>query len=271
MPGSLEALAPGVYAWLTDVPSHHETNSGVVVAADGLTVFDVGPTPDAASELVEALRALTELPVKRLVLSGSHIDVVGGATAFALAGVYGSAQTSHHLDQEPNPAVWQKLHPEHDFAEVETRPVSHTVTENAHLCPASIAVPVPGPQFESLVMQVPGANVVFAGAVATFGVVPLGFEADFPKWISTLDQLVEWGEIFVPSHGSIGGREDVLALRNYLEAVIAAGGQVQSMPDGPWDDWAQAQFTAINVERAHMLANGDPSPPPSMLTLIGMA
>jgi len=268
MIGQLENIAPGVYAWLVEESSHSATNSGVAVAMDGLTVIDAGPTPRAAAPLAEAVAELTDLPVRRLVYSGSHIDVVGGSTAFPLAGVYGSGQCSHHLDQEPNPAVWARLNPGHDFTEVSTRPVSHTVTEAAHLCPASIAVPTGGPQFESLVVQVPSANVVFAGLVATFGSVPLGYEADFPRWIEALDQMAEWGEVFVPAHGPIGGVEELRELRSYFDAVLAAKGDRSAMAEGPWDYWADQHFTSINVERAHMLQLGDPSPPPSLLELL---
>ena len=270
MLGRLEQVAPGVYAWLVSETSHHATNSGVVIAADGLTVVDAGPTPAAVAPLASALGELTELPVRRLTYTGSHIDVTGGGSAFPLAAVYGSAQASHHLDQPPNPDVWKCLHPHHDFVDVATRPVSHTVAEAAHLCPASIAIPTSGPQFESLVVQVPGANVVFCGSVATFGVTPFGYEADFPRWIATLDALAEWGEIFVPAHGTVGGAEELVLLRSYLEAVVAAKGNPAAMAKGAWDQWSDSHFTDINIERAHMLESGDPSPPPSLLQMLDM-
>ena len=271
MTHTLEALAPGVYAWLADQVHHSHTNSGVVVASDSLTVIDAGLTPALSTALAEQLAALSPLPIKRMVLSSSHIDVVGGSTAFPLAAVYGSAQTSAHLDQPANPDIWKRLHPDYapDFDELATRPVTHTVAEPAHLCPASIVVPLSGPQFENLAVQVPGANVVFAGALASFGSTPLGYEADFPAWISSVDQLLSFGEIFVPSHGPVGGSEDLAEFRNYLEACVAAGGVASSLASGPWDSWVNPGFHEINVERAHMLSSGDPSPPPSMLRLLG--
>lgn len=272
MTGSLVPLAPGVYAWLHDEVSHAATNCGVIVAEDGMTIVDTGLVPSAAKPLADALGALTPLPVRRLALTGSHIDLVGGTTTFPLPAVYGSGQTSAHLDQEANPDVWTRLHRGHaeELTSVATRPVTHTVTEAAHLCPASIAVPCRGPQFESLVVQVPSANVVFAGAVASFGVVPLGFEADFPAWIDTLETMSDWGELFVPAHGPIGGVEELGELVDYLRACVDARGDVSSMADGPWDTWVGSGYTPINVERAAMLAAGDPAPPPSFRALLGL-
>lgn len=273
MSASLVALAPGVYAWIQDEIGRSTTNSGVILAEDGMTVVDAGLVPSASSELAGELASLTTLPIRRLILTGSHIDLVGGSRAFPLAAVYGSGQTSAHLDQEPNPGIWTKLHPAHqaELAELTTRSVTHTVAEPAHLCPASIAIPCGGLQFENLAVQVPSANVVFAGALATFGAVPLGFEADFAMWITTLDAMASWGELFVPSHGPIGGVEELAVLRSYLEACIDAKGDAGRMADGPWNQWTGQQHTLINVERAAMLANGDPSPPPSMLSMLGMA
>lgn len=268
---SLEPLAAGVYAWLANPGHHHLPNMGVVIAQDGLTVIDAGLTPQLSTPLANELAQLSPLPIRRLVLSSSHIDVVGGSSAFPLAAVYGSGQTSAHLDQEPNPDVWSRLHPSSaaDFTDLATRPVTHTVSEAAHLCPASIAVPLSGPQFENLAVQVPGANVVFTGALGTFGVAPLGYDADFPAWISSLDQLAGYGEIFIPANGPVGGIEELTELRNYLEACIGAQGDLAQLAAGPWNQWARPEYHLINVERAHLLASGDPSPPPAMLRLLG--
>jgi glyoxylase-like metal-dependent hydrolase (beta-lactamase superfamily II) len=269
---SLVPLAAGVYAWLHETAGHGATNSGVVIAEDGLTVIDAGVVPTSTNALALELSSLSPLPIRRLVLSGSHVDLVGGGASFPLAGVYGSMQTSTHLDQPPNPDAWSRLYPEHmrEFAELLTRPVTHVVTEPAHLCPASIAIPAPGLQFENLAVQVPAANVVFAGGLACFTTVPLGFEADFGAWIDTLDTMAAWGELFVPAHGPVGGHEELRDLRNYLEACMQAGGSTSRMPDGPWTTWQDQRFTPINIERAAMLATGDPSPPPSMLALLGI-
>lgn len=272
MSGTLQPLATGVVAWLADSPDHDHPNMGAIVAPDGITVVDSATTPHQAAPCIQALAELSPLPVRRLVLTSSHIGHVGGSTAFPLAAVYGSAQTSHLLDQPPNPAVWERLHHSHApaFADLATRPVSHTVAEAAHLCAASIAVPVGGQQFENLIVQVPGANVVFLGALAAFGVTPLGFEADPSAWIQSLEQCKEWGELFVPGHGPIGGHEEITVLQDYLQACIDAGGSLAGLANGPWRSWKNPEFHAINVERAQMLGSGDPSPPPSMMALLGM-
>ncbi len=257
---------------MADSPHPSSTNAGVVLAADGVTLVDAGAAPSCAAPLAQAIAELTPLPVRRLVLTGSHIDLVGGASAFPLAAVYGSGQTSDHLDQPANPEAWKRMHPSlaGEFDELPARPVSHVVTEAAHLCPASIAVPSGGPQFENLVVQVPSANVVFAGAVASFGTVPLGFESDFAAWATHLDTIAAYGEIFIPAHGPIGGVEELTELRDYLNACVDANGSLDALARGPWMSWENQRFHEVNVERAQMLAQGDPNPPPAMLRLLGL-
>ncbi|MGI9608431.1 MAG: MBL fold metallo-hydrolase [Acidimicrobiales bacterium] len=272
MSGTLAPIDTGVYAWLADHPSHGNPNAGVVIGSDGVTVIDSCTVPSQSIPLAAELAALTDLPIRRLLYTGSHLDQVGGSLAFPLAAVYGSAQTSDHLDQPANPDTWSRLHPGHasELSELVTRAVSHTVDEAAYLCPACIAVPTGGYQFENLVVQVPGSSVLFAGAMASFGVVPLGFDADFPAWIEALEALGQMGELFVPGHGHVGGTEELGLLRQYLNACVDAAGDPSRIPAGAWDSWADSHFTPINVERAAMLAAGDPSPPPSLLGLLGL-
>jgi hypothetical protein len=76
----------------------------------------------------------------------------------------------------------------------------------------------------------------------------------------------------VPGHGLLGGEADVADLADYLSACVEAKGDPSGIPAGPWDSWIERERDAINVERAAMLARGEPpdSIPPSMLRAIGL-
>ncbi len=269
MPDELVMLAPGV---LVRVADDDASTSGIVIAEDGVTVIDAGPTPLAAAGVAAAVAELTSTPVKRFVATSSHVLHAGGASAFPLAGVYGRAQTSDHLDQPPTPDIWGRMHPERarEFDdEVTTRRVTHTVTDAAHLCPASIAVPVAGFQFENLVVQVPAAGVVFAGSMVCTSEVPFGHGADPEVWLQSLSSMGNWGDIFVPARGHVAGPEALELTAAFITACINASGDPNRLASGPWNDWAHPERLPILVERAAMLRDGDPSPPPSMLRLIG--
>jgi cyclase len=271
MSGALHELAPGVHAWLADDPAVDRPNAGVIVDEDGITVVDALLTPAQAAPLAEAVAAFG-LPVRRLVLTSSHVQYVGGSSTFPLAAVYGTAQISAHLDQPPNVAGYQRLFPEHaaDLDELVTRPVSHTVTQAAYLTPTAIAAPCRGELAQNLVVQVPEAALLFGGAMCWFGVTPRCFDGDPAAWADAIDTLVTYAPIVVPGHGPIGGEEELRDLQAYLRACVDAAGDARRIPAGPWDAWAGREFDVVNVERAAMLARGDDGPPPSMLRILGL-
>jgi glyoxylase-like metal-dependent hydrolase (beta-lactamase superfamily II) len=207
------------------------------------------------------------------VLTSGLIPFVGGSSWFQQAAFYGSEHTSNLLDLPPNVAGYRLLHP--DFAgefddDLATRPISHVVDAPAALSDAVEVVPVIGPSPGNLVVLLPGAGVCFAGELCSFGVTPLGFEADFEAWLASLDALVDLAEVVVPGVGPIGGRAEIEALAGYLRACLGARGESDRLPAGPWDGWTDRRFDAVNVERAAAAARGDDRVPEAMLRLIGL-
>lgn len=265
----------GVHAWLHDDVRPGATNSGVIVDNDGVTVVDAQLTPAQGAALFAAVDGLG-LPIRRLALTSSHMPYVGGSSAFVLPAVYGTAQVSAHMDQEPNVDGCCSLYPAdaselHALAEHPCRRVTHTVAEAAWITPSVVVAPLTGEIDENLIVQVPEAQVVFAGALCSFGVTPMAGLGNPAAWADSLDTLLGWGEIFVPGHGPIGGKEEVIAQQSYLRACVAAEGDPSKLGDGPWREWSGQEYHAINIERAALLAAGNPEPPASLLRLLGAA
>jgi cyclase len=267
----LDLLDAGVHAWLQAPGRRGRPNAGAVVDADGVTVIDTLMTPEQYEPFAAAVEELG-VPVRRAVLTSSSVEQAGGTGRFKLAAVYGSRQASVHLDQPPNVDSWRGLYPDHAaaFDEVTTRPVSHVVASDVQLTPAVAVLTSGGQMAENLVVLVPGAQVLFAGAMCSFGATPLCWQGDPGRWADELDRLVALAPVVVPGHGPIGGEEEVRALQDYLRACVAARGDVDRLGDGPWDEWRDREHDAVNVERAAFLADGDDSIPPSMLRLAGL-
>ncbi len=269
----LEPLGPNVWAWLQSPHGHGRANAGVVLEDDGATVVDTLLTPTQAAPLAQRLEAMGA-PVRRAVLTSSHVEYVGGSSVFWMAARYGRPQTSALLDQPPNVDGYRRLFP--DWAdefddEFTTRPISHVVNTAAWLTPVVCAVPTGGQMAENLMLAVPSADVLFAGAMCSFGVTPNAFDGDPAAWAEALADVGEMATTIVPGIGPVGGADDVLALEAYLYACVEAEGDPGAIPAGPWDEWTDRHLDAVNVERAAMLAAGDRSVPPSMLRAIGLA
>jgi glyoxylase-like metal-dependent hydrolase (beta-lactamase superfamily II) len=270
----MDLLVPGVYAELAADPGHGRTNAAAVVDDDGITVVDtlmVASQWERFGTAVDALGA----PVRRVALTSSNVEFAGGTSRFRLAAVYGRPQASSHLDQPADPELFRRLHPA--FAaelddEFRTRPVSHVVDADVQLTPAVALVPMSGQQEENLVAVVPGASLVLAGAMCAFGVTPNAAQGDPARWADELDRLLDLAPIVVPGHGPVGGEEEVRDLQAYLRACVDAAGDPARLADGPWRGWSgAAEWDAVNVERAALLAEGRDEPPPTLLRRLGLA
>lgn len=272
----LVELGQGVFAWTHPSPRFGDSNVGVVIDEDGLSIIDTTATPDrgaATRRAIESLTAELELPIKRVIVTSSRVPFSGGSGAFWQAGFYGTDAASEQLDAPANPDAFRRLLPHleaaypHDFA---TRPITHTVSEPAWLTGAAFGVPLPGESAANLAVFVESAGVVFAGALASFGVTPLAFDGDPAAWIESLAELLTMADTIVPGHGPVGGAADVEELVGYLSACVDARGDASRLPAGPWDRWTDRRFDAVNVERAHRLRTGDASIPTAMFELLGL-
>ncbi len=272
---NLVELGQGVFALTNTQPRYGYSNVGLVIDADGLTIFDTTATPQSglgARQAILELTAALDVPIKRIVLSSSRIPFSGGGQAFWAAAFYGSEATSDQLDLPPNPDAFRRLLP--DFAisypdEFETRPITHTVGEHAWLTPAASVMPLSGESAANLILRLEEANVVFAGALASFGVTPLAYDGDLVAWIEALATITELGSTIIPGHGPPGGAADVADQLAYLRACIDANGDPNKLGPGPWEYWTDRRFDAVNVERAALLGAGLDQLPQSMLELLG--
>jgi len=272
---TLHLLADGVFVWLQPGGETGVANAGVVVDEDGLTVID---TLMVRSQWEPFAAAVIDLgmPVRRCVLTHSHIDHVGGTKSFPAAAVYATPATSWALDQ-PMPIDAYKAFMSDfadefdDLAEVGTRPVTHEVDGAAHLTPRVELLTASGHTAGDLVVLVADVDVCFAGDLCFFDVTPLAFQGDPAVWADTLDVVMELADTIVPGHGPVGGAEEVRDLQAYLRACVGANGNPDAIGPGPWDAWVdRTERDAINVERAALLAQGRDEMPVSMLRAIGI-
>lgn len=282
----LTSVAPGAFAWLPSGnasgpagrPAPGAPNAGVVIDADGLTLVDTLAVPSQYEPFGEAVDQLAEqagVPIRRVVLTSSTLDVVGGTSRFWQAGFYGSGQVSSHLDQPPQVEILRRLYPEHAAElpdDLRTHPVTHVVAEPAMISAAVRLDPIRGPLDGCTVASLPGAGVVFAGAVAAFGMAPLCYQGDPAGWADDLDLLLQLGTVIVPGHGPVGGPDDVRALQGYLRACVSAAAAGRTaLEAGPWEMWSGRDNDQINVERAAIVAAGQDDVPPTMLARAGLS
>lgn len=267
----LVELGRGVFAYVSPEPRFGQSNVGVVIDGDGLTFIDTSATPAQASVAVSAALELTRglgLPIKRVVLTSSRVAFTGGSSVLWSAAFYGSEPTSAALDQPSNPDAFRRLLPHladayHD--EFTTRPVTHVVSEASALTPSLSVIPLGGESPQNLAVYVESADVVFAGALASFGVTPLCYDGYPAEWANSVESLAGLASTIVPGHGPPGGAIDAAELAAYLRDCATGRADAEPRPE-----WTDHRFHAVNTERGKRLSQGSDEIPAAMFELLGL-
>ena len=232
--------------------------------------------PSQSREFAKAVDTLRR-PVRHLVLTHAHIEHCGGTGAFPMAAIYGSQVTSDALDLPPSISAYRTFMPEYsrelaNFGDHPPRTVSRIVYGPTRLAPRVALLPASGHTTGDLIAVVDGDAVAFAGGLVNNGVAPLGFQSFFDTWADTADVVGDLAEVIIPAEGASSDASIARIMAEYLRACVAAQGQVERMPSGAWDLWAEREFRdRVNVERAHLLASGIDAISPTMLKALGVA
>ncbi|MDY7106285.1 MAG: MBL fold metallo-hydrolase [Actinomycetota bacterium] len=273
MVAELVDLDDGVLAWVHDVRDPFGANVGVVVDDDGITLVDSGGRVGTYEPLAREL-ARFALPVTTIVLTHEHPDHVAGAGARAFGDpeIVASTSTRDALAAAPIGAALGALHPAvaDELAGLAHPTVTTVVDRRLRLGRLTLDVHG-GHTGGDLVVDVDGADVVFAGDLCFFDTVPLALGADLRRWVASLGALAGAGRI-VPGHGPVGGDRERRAVEDYLAAVLdAADRGDEHVADGPWSSWWDVwghrvphATHRINVEQAR-----DPAGfPPTLVELL---
>jgi glyoxylase-like metal-dependent hydrolase (beta-lactamase superfamily II) len=86
---SFTEVGPGLFAFTAE----GDPNTGVIVGDDCCAVFDAQATPAMAGQVIERVRAVTDKPIKYVILSHYHAVRVLGASAYQAQGIIASEET----------------------------------------------------------------------------------------------------------------------------------------------------------------------------------
>jgi cyclase len=273
MTGQLHEIGDGVLAWIHDVTDRFCCNVGIIVDDGGLALVDTSGVPSSYEPLAAAVEDLGR-PVRTIVITHSHGDHVAGTGLFPEAEVVASAATAAELTAPPPIAALEALHPEvaGELARLTHPAVDRELERPATIGRLSLDV-LGGHTGGDLVATVDGTGVLLAGDLCFSGYVPLGIQADFERWLASIEQLqASAPTVVVPGHGPVGGPAELQVMADYLGAVIDAAATGAPIGGGPWDAWHDpwgdripGAINRINVEQA-----AEPDRwPATLLELIG--
>lgn len=213
------------------------SNAGVVITGAGVVVFDALGTPSLAQLLLEKIRALTDQPIVRVIVSHYHADHVYGLQVFADldAEILAPAGAAQYLD---SPAAAERLEERRftldPWVNANTRLVrpNRLLKEGAQfrLGDVDFTVTVVGNAHSDgdLVMYVEPDRVLFSGDIIFEGRVPFLGDANTRHWLGLLDRMrLEQLAALVPGHGGVAKKPNAAIdlTRRYLAYVRETMGQ----------------------------------------------
>ncbi|HKV37714.1 MAG TPA: MBL fold metallo-hydrolase [Blastocatellia bacterium] len=253
----LVEVASGIYAAIATDTGIASGNSGFIIGDDGVVVVDTTLTPEAAEELIGAIKAHTSLPIRFAVNTHYHLDHSGGNQVFAEMGVPIIGQermrpwvATKNLQFIPPPDQMRKVRNDaaKKLAEIpadqkqQGAPLERRIRQldallKLKLTPPSVTYPpdggitlylgnrkvvlfsLPGHTGGDTVVSVPDAGVVFTGDLGWRKTLPNLVDATVSEWIPTLSTLVTRypNAKFVPGHGDVAAAGDLREFQGYLE------------------------------------------------------
>lgn len=213
------------------------SNAGFVVTREGVVVIDALGTPALGEALLAAIRKVTALPVKRLILTHYHADHFYGAVAFRRAGVEIWAHRSAvpYLDSgEPERRREQRAQDLFPWVDerMEIVRADRWLDDTTRFSLGDIAFEVihvgPAHSPEDVIVSLPGLGVVFSGDLLFAGRIPFVGDADSLQWLARIEQLIAMKpRAVVTGHGpmSTDPARDLALTRDYLVYLRAAMGK----------------------------------------------
>jgi glyoxylase-like metal-dependent hydrolase (beta-lactamase superfamily II) len=218
------------------------SNAGFVVTSQGVVVFDALGTPSHGWALLQAIRNVTDQPIRYVVASHYHADHIYGLQPFkdhSDAVIVAQVRAAEYDDNEQtaDERAEQRLDQRREALEpwvnADTRVVppditfdqTMTLSLGAHTFTLTYAGPAHS--VSDLMMMVEPEGVLFAGDVVQNSRIPFmnSDEVDTENWLAGLALVARLDPKFViPGHGAPFAEADkaIAFTRDYIEYVRVA-------------------------------------------------
>jgi len=247
------------------------SNAGFVVARDGVVVFDALGTPALGAAMVRAIRTITKLPIRRVIVSHYHADHFYGLQALKAEGAEIWAHEGGRAYLASDVAQSRLA-----LRKVDLKP---WVNDATRLVPADkwlrfgatkeIPFEMGGLHFriidmggahspEDIMLAVDDDKMLFAGDLFFTGRIPFVGEADSKVWLGALDAMLKIGpKVVVPGHGEMSRapQRDLQLTRSYLVYLRRVMGDAVADMTPFEDAYRKADWTKFEAYPAFAQAN----------------
>jgi glyoxylase-like metal-dependent hydrolase (beta-lactamase superfamily II) len=267
-----------------------DPNTAVIVGEDGCLVFDAQATPAMANKVIERVRAVTDKPIKYVVLSHYHAVRVLGASAYKAEAIIASEET-RRLVAERGQQDWDSEYGRFPrlFQDAESIPgltwptLTFEGEMSLYLGKREVSLMQLGAGHTSgdIVAWVPDAEVMFSGDLIEYHSACYCGDAHLREWPMTLNEIRAFNpKAIAPGRGdALKGletcrdaiamtRDFVTSLYNAAESSVAKGRSLKEtmaatreVMDPKFSSFAIYEHCLpFNVSRAYDEASGIDDP-----------
>ena len=218
---TFKEIGPDLYAFT----AQGDPNTGVIVGDDGCIVFDAQATPAMANDVIARVKAVTDKPIKYVVLSHYHAVRVLGASAYKAEGIVASLET-RRLIAERGKQDWDSEYGRFPrlFQDAESIPgltwpnMAFASEMSLWLGKREVRLMHLGAGHTSgdIVAWVPDARVMFTGDLIEYHSACYCGDAHLREWPTTLDEIKSFDAKAVAP-----GRGDALVGAQTVNEAIA--------------------------------------------------
>lgn len=272
----LEEVAEGVYAYVQLDGGWYLNNCGFVVGTDGVVAIDATSTERRTRAYLDAMRGVTDLPVRVLLNTHHHGDHNHGNYLFPTAAIV--AQETCRRETLDAGLIGQALFPDVDWGAIEVKApfltfrdritvwADHVAVECVHIGPAHTT--------NDVYAWIPSRGVLFTGDLVFHQVTPLALQGAITGWLDALAELKALEPaVVVPGHGPVGGPQALDEVERYLRFVqdlareahdqgLTALEAAQAADLGGFAQWPDSERLVMNLHRAMSELRGEPHATP---------
>lgn len=279
---TFSAIGEGLYAYT----AQGDPNTGIIVGDDACMVIDAQATPLMAADVIARVKAVTDKPIKYVLLSHYHAVRVLGASAYGASEIIASNNTRDLIvergeeDMASEIGRFPRLFRGQDSIPGLTWPTltfADSLTLWLGKRRVDIFCPGRGHTAGDTVAWVPDAAVLFSGDLLEYKSACYCGDAFLKEWPDTIQHLAELNpSAIVPGRGDAlikpkqvegafqGTADFVTALYETAAVAVAKGmslketfAAVRAVMDGPFGAFAIYEHCLpFNVSRAYDEARG---------------
>ncbi|MEE8271945.1 MAG: MBL fold metallo-hydrolase [Alphaproteobacteria bacterium] len=221
---SFTEVGPGLYAFTAE----GDPNTGVIIGDDGVMVVDAQATPKMAETVIERIRAVTDKPIKYVVLSHYHAVRVLGASAYGADEIVASEKCRamiHERGQEDWDSEFARFPRLFQAAETIPGLTWPTMTfrgkMSVYLGSRRVDLMQLGRAHTAgdIVAWVPDSGVMFTGDIVEYHSACYCGDGHFNDWPATLDAIAAYRPTAIAP-----GRGDALVGADRVADAIALTG-----------------------------------------------